>query len=109
MIVTGMKNQVWFIQYGIEVVRAKLRGERLPLPFGCDPGYQLAVGRHRPASARAPCPPSRLGLRRHARGHQPVPAPGTVSISPDLPQTIGDKDLRPQNQAHHEGLEVVES
>jgi hypothetical protein len=28
-----MKNQVRFIQYGIEVVRAKLRGERLPLPL----------------------------------------------------------------------------
>ena len=33
VIVTGMKNQVRFIQYGIEVVRAKLRGERLPLPL----------------------------------------------------------------------------
>ena len=26
-----------------------------------------------------------LGLRRHARGPRPVPAPGSVSISPDLP------------------------
>jgi hypothetical protein len=33
IIVTGMKNQVRFIQYGIDVVRAKLRGERLPLPL----------------------------------------------------------------------------
>jgi hypothetical protein len=33
VIVTGMKNQVRFIRYGIEVVRAKLRGERLPLPL----------------------------------------------------------------------------
>src|SRR5262245_8764770 len=33
VIVTGMKNQVRFIQYGIEVVRAKLRGARLPLPL----------------------------------------------------------------------------
>jgi hypothetical protein len=33
----------------------------------------------------SPCPPSRLGLRRHARGPQPVPAPGIVSISPDPP------------------------
>jgi Transposase IS66 family/zinc-finger binding domain of transposase IS66 len=33
VIVTGMKNHVRFIQYGIEVVRAKLRGERLPLPL----------------------------------------------------------------------------
>jgi transposase len=33
VIVTGMKNGVRFIRYGIEVVRAKLRGERLPLPL----------------------------------------------------------------------------
>jgi transposase len=33
IIVTGMKNHVRFIHYGIEVVRAKLRGERLPLPL----------------------------------------------------------------------------
>jgi Transposase IS66 family/zinc-finger binding domain of transposase IS66 len=33
IIVTGMKNGVRFIHYGIEVVRAKLRGERLPLPL----------------------------------------------------------------------------
>jgi Transposase IS66 family len=33
VIVTGMKNHVRFIRYGIEVVRAKLRGERLPLPL----------------------------------------------------------------------------
>jgi transposase IS66 family protein/transposase IS66-like protein len=32
VIVTGMKNGVRFAQYGIEVVRAKLQGERLPLP-----------------------------------------------------------------------------
>jgi hypothetical protein len=37
VIVTGMKNQVRFIQYGIEVVRAKLRGERLPLPLTVAP------------------------------------------------------------------------
>jgi hypothetical protein len=37
VIVTGMKNQVRFIQYGIEVVRAKLRGERLPLPLAAIP------------------------------------------------------------------------
>jgi Transposase IS66 family/zinc-finger binding domain of transposase IS66 len=33
IIVTGMKNGVRFIHYGIEGVRAKLRGERLPLPL----------------------------------------------------------------------------
>jgi len=33
VIVTGMKNRVRFIQYAIEVVRAQLRGERLPLPL----------------------------------------------------------------------------
>lgn len=37
IIVTGMKNQVRFIQYGIDVVRAKLRGERLPLPLAAAP------------------------------------------------------------------------
>jgi transposase len=37
VIVTGMKNQVRFIRYGIEVVRAKLRGERLPLPLAPTP------------------------------------------------------------------------
>jgi transposase len=33
VIVTGMKNQLRFIQYGMEVVRAKLSGARLPLPL----------------------------------------------------------------------------
>jgi transposase len=33
VIVTGMKNGVRFAQYGIEVVRAKLSGARLPLPL----------------------------------------------------------------------------
>jgi Transposase IS66 family/zinc-finger binding domain of transposase IS66 len=33
IIVTSMKNGVRFIEYGTEVVRAKLRGERLPLPL----------------------------------------------------------------------------
>ncbi len=37
VIVTGMKNQVRFIQYGIDVVRAKLRGESLPLPLVAAP------------------------------------------------------------------------
>jgi transposase len=37
VIVTGMKNQVRFIRYGIEVVRAKLRGQRLPLPLAVAP------------------------------------------------------------------------
>ena len=37
MIVTGLKNRVRFIRYGIEVVRAKLRGARLPLPLAATP------------------------------------------------------------------------
>jgi hypothetical protein len=37
VIVTGMKNRVRFIQYGIEVVRAKLLGLRLPLPLAATP------------------------------------------------------------------------
>jgi transposase len=40
IIVTGMKNGVRFAQYGIEVVRAKLTGQALPLPLagGLDSG-----------------------------------------------------------------------
>jgi hypothetical protein len=34
IIATGMKNGVRFIHYGLEVVRAKLQGEPLPLPLG---------------------------------------------------------------------------
>ena len=37
VIATGMKNGVRFIHYGMEVVRAKLRGERLPLPLAGAP------------------------------------------------------------------------
>ena len=37
VIVTAMKNQVRFIRYGIEVVHAKLRGERRPLPLAATP------------------------------------------------------------------------
>jgi transposase len=37
VIVTGMKNGVRFIAYGLEVVRAKLRGEQLPLPLAGAP------------------------------------------------------------------------
>jgi hypothetical protein len=33
VLVTGLKNGVRFVHYGIEVVRATLRGERLPLPL----------------------------------------------------------------------------
>jgi transposase len=36
VIVTGMKNGVRFIHYGIEVVRAKLAGAPLPLPLAPD-------------------------------------------------------------------------
>jgi Transposase IS66 family/zinc-finger binding domain of transposase IS66 len=37
IIVTGMKNGVRFIHYGIDVVRAKLAGKTLPLPLACAP------------------------------------------------------------------------
>jgi hypothetical protein len=37
VIVTGMKNQVRFIRYGIEVVRAELRG-------GCKPRFTFVTG-----------------------------------------------------------------
>ena len=36
-----MKNQVRFIQNGIEVVRAQLRGERLPQKSSKTPGARL--------------------------------------------------------------------
>jgi transposase len=37
VIATGMKNHVSFIRYGIDVVRAKLQGEKLPLPLAVAP------------------------------------------------------------------------
>jgi hypothetical protein len=37
ILVTGMKKGVRFLSYGVEVVRAKLRGERLPLPLAAAP------------------------------------------------------------------------
>ena len=37
VIVTGMKDQVRFIRYGTEVVRAQLRSERLSLPLTAAP------------------------------------------------------------------------
>jgi transposase len=37
ILVTGMKNGVRFIHYGIDVVRAKLAGKTLPLPLACAP------------------------------------------------------------------------
>jgi len=37
VIVTGMKNRVRFIRTGIDVVRAQLRGEGLPLPLAAAP------------------------------------------------------------------------
>ena len=37
VIVTGMKNSVRFVEYGVEVVRAKLQGEPLPLPLAAAP------------------------------------------------------------------------
>jgi transposase len=36
IIATGMKNGVRFVHYGIEVVRAKLQGDPLPLPLAPD-------------------------------------------------------------------------
>jgi transposase len=36
VIATGMKNGVRFIRYGLDVVRAKLRGQPLPLPLGAN-------------------------------------------------------------------------
>jgi len=38
VIATGMKNGVRFIHYGIDVVRAKLQGVRLPLPLAAGTG-----------------------------------------------------------------------
>jgi transposase len=38
IVATGMKNGVRFIHYGIEVVRAKLQGTRLPLPLAAGTG-----------------------------------------------------------------------
>ena len=38
VIATGMKNSLRFAHYGIDVVRAKLQGEPLPLPLVLDTG-----------------------------------------------------------------------
>jgi hypothetical protein len=38
IVATGMKNGVRFIHYGIDVVRAKLQGARLPLPLAAGTG-----------------------------------------------------------------------
>jgi hypothetical protein len=38
IVATGMKNGVRFIHYGIDVVRAKLQGARLPLPLAVGTG-----------------------------------------------------------------------
>jgi hypothetical protein len=90
VIVTGMKDQVRFIRHGIEVVRAQLRGERLPLPLAATPdtsspraginrpqpghpvhphvlgfdGTPAAINRHR---HRAPCPSRRPARPRSHR------------------------------------------
>ena len=37
IVVTSMKNGLRFIEYGLEVVRAKLHGKRLPLPIATAP------------------------------------------------------------------------
>jgi hypothetical protein len=37
ILVTGTKKGVRFLSYGLEVVRARLRGERLPLPLAAAP------------------------------------------------------------------------
>jgi hypothetical protein len=37
VIATGMKNGMRFLQYGVEVVRAKLKDARLPLPLAATP------------------------------------------------------------------------
>ena len=78
VIVTGMKNQVRFIQYGIEVVRAKRRGEASTTALDGGPGHQLTSGGHQPASAwtlspspqtRSPtlAPPTRRGYDDRTR------------------------------------------
>jgi hypothetical protein len=71
VIVTGMKNGVRFINYGTEVVRAKLRGERLPLRLAgaMDTSSSLRMmnrSRHgRPAHPTSPFPHrSAANLRR---------------------------------------------
>jgi hypothetical protein len=83
VIVTGMKNQVRFIQYGIDVVRAQLRGERLPLPLAAIPDP-----RSRRAGINRPQPPGTLStLMCWASMAHPRPSTGSgpLSISPDLP------------------------
>src|SRR5262249_3062896 len=61
----------------------------------------LTAGRDQPAPARAPCPPSPLGLRRHARGLRPIPAPGTLSISPTCPTILAPSVRRDYDHCAH--------
>ena len=78
VIVTGMKNRVRFIRYGIEAVRAKLRGEHLPLPRQ----------RHRTPANRSK-PSAGPGIP----AHPPRPACPTFHRRPDTATVI----VRPEH------------
>jgi hypothetical protein len=98
VIVTGMKNQVRFIQYGNDVVRAKLRGARLPSPWlqhrtpasrskpsaGREPGG-LSTLTSRASTAR-PRPSTGSGPGHHA--HLPRPARPPLYRQPDAATMI---------------------
>ena len=58
VIVTGMKNQVRFIQYGIDVVRAKLRGDacRFHSPLHRTPANRSAPSQPSPRPAHPQSP-----------------------------------------------------
>jgi hypothetical protein len=83
VIVAGMKNQVRFIRYGIEVVRAQLRGERLPLPLAATPDTSSPrAGINRPQPGH-PVHPHVLGFDgtpaalNRFRPRAPSPSPQT--------------------------------
>jgi hypothetical protein len=89
VIVTGMKNQVRFIRYGTEVVRAELRGERLPLPLTAArtpanlgrPSAGLGLGTLSVPQTRSttPAPPTRRGYDDRTRKERSNIGEGSTS------------------------------
>jgi hypothetical protein len=98
VIVTGMKNQVRFIQYGIEVIRAKFRVERLPLPLAATPDTSYPrTGINRPPSGH-PVHPHVLGFEgtpvaiNRFRPRAPCSSPQTCPTTPVPPARRGYDD-----------------
>jgi hypothetical protein len=89
VIVTGMKNEVRFIQYAIDVVRAKLRGERLPLPLAATPWLRPRIPANRGPVSTGSSPGTLSTLMTRASKARPPPSTGSGPRHrihlPDLP------------------------